>query len=188
MLKFKVSNSSLHNLLLISAGFFSIWSMQQIAYASPFGQGKFGALVPFGSQTSITIALGGNVNLTLTPSGPNFSGSGSSTATVTSTDVEGYDLYMYARSNSSLVNGAYTIPASANVSESSLAVNSWGYNTDGSGNYIGITTSPAIILAATGPYESGNTTTVTYGVLTDATKPAGTYSTNVAFTVVPLND
>jgi hypothetical protein len=166
---------------------FGILSLQSSASASPFGQGVFNANVPFGSQTSISIALGGDVNLSLTPSGSYFTGSGSTTATVTSTDVEGYYLYMYAPTSSSLVNGSYSIPASSNTSESSLSTNSWGYNTDGSSNYIGPTTTPTVISSATGPYESGNTTTIYYGLIADISKPAGSYTTNLAFTAVPWN-
>ena len=160
----------------------------QTAAASPFGQGYFNAQVPFGSQTSISINLGGNVNLSLVPNGSNFSANSSSNVTVTSTDVEGYSLYVYAPSSTSLSYGSYSIPTSANVSEAPLSLDSWGYNTDGSNNYIGITNVPTVLISATGPYESGNTTSVTYGVLVDATQSAGTYNGTVSFTAVALNE
>jgi hypothetical protein len=156
--------------------------------ASPFGQGVFGAQVPFGSVTSLTIDLGSNVNLTLNPSGPNFVGSGSHTITVTSTDVVGYSLYVYATGSTAMTNGTDTIPASANGTAAPLAVNTWGYNTDGSTNYKGITTIPTLFMTATGPYESGNSTTVTYGVVTDLTKSSGNYTANVTYTAVALTD
>src|SRR5688500_16678293 len=69
---------------------------QQSASASPFGQGEFGADVPFGSVTSLTISLGGDVSLALLPDGPDYSGTGSHTVTVTSTDVVGYLLYAHS--------------------------------------------------------------------------------------------
>jgi len=175
-------------ILAVMAVLCGIWSLQSNASASPFGQGVFNAQVPFGSQTSISIALGGDVNLSLTPSGSNFSGSGSTSATVTSTDVEGYYLYMYTPGSSSLVNGSSTIPASSNSTAGTLSSNTWGYNTDGSSNYIGPSTTPTVIASGTGPFESGDTTNVTYGVLVDITNPAGNYTTNVAFTAVPWND
>jgi hypothetical protein len=159
----------------------------QIAWASPFGQGVFGAQVPFGSQTAISIALGGNVNLSLVPNGSNFSASGSSSVTVTSTDVDGYNLYVYSPSSTSLINGGNSIPASSNVSAAALSVNSWGYNTDGSSNFVGLTSTPTVITTTTGPYENGNTTNVTYGVLAASTTPSGTYSGNTTFTVVASN-
>jgi len=159
-------------------------SFQQVASASPFGQGNYSALVPYGGQTSITIALSGNVTLSLVPSGGNFTASGNSTVTVTTTDVNGYSLYLYSAGNSSLVNGANTITASSNVSEAPLAVNTWGYNTDGSSNYIGTTTTPVTILNTSGPYETGNPTTVYYSALASGIKAPGNYVGNVTYTVV----
>lgn len=159
----------------------------QTVLASPFGQGVFGADVPFGSATSLAIALGGNVSLSLTPNGSNFEGSGSHTITVTSTDVVGYELYIYADGSTAMSNGTDTIPASANVSPSNLAVNTWGYNTTGStSNFKGITTSPVVLKTAAGPYKNGDNTTVTYGVLTNITKSSGAYTTNVTYTAVAL--
>jgi len=157
--------------------------------ASPFGQGVFGAHVPFGVVTSLTISLGSNVSLTLSPSGSTFVGSGSHTISVTSTDVVGYSLYVYSSSGSTnMTNGTDTIPASSNGSAAPLATNTWGYNTDGSSNYLGMTTHPVLLKTATGPYESGDNTTVTYGVLTDITKSAGSYTTSVTYTAIALTD
>lgn len=172
----------------VLSGVFVLLALQQVASASPFGQGNFGADVPFGATTSISISLGGNVTLSLVPNGSNFTASGSSTVTVTSTDVNGYDLYIYNASSSSLVNGGLSIPASSNTSEAPLATNTWGYNTDGSSNYIGLTTSPVLLTSATGPFETGNTTTVTYGVLTSIVTAEGTYTGHVTYTAVAYNN
>jgi hypothetical protein len=87
-----------------------------------------------------------------------------------------------------MTNGGASIPASSNVTEGTLSTDTWGYNTDGSNNFIGITTSQALITSAIGPYESGNNTTVTYGVLIDNTEPAGQYTTNVVYTAVPQTE
>jgi len=156
--------------------------------ASPFGEGAFGAQVPFGSATSLSIALGGNVNLSLTPSGSNFTGSGSNTVTVTSTDPVGYWLYMYTASGTDMTNGSIHIPTSSNTSAGPLSVNSWGYNTDGSSNYLGITNTPTLIKSGSGPFESGDNTTVTYGMLTDITQPEGSYSVSVTYTAAAQTD
>lgn len=181
-------NGALTRPLIIMTGIALAATLQQTASASPFGQGNFGADVPFGSATSITVALSGNVNFNLTSNGSNLSGSGSNTVTVTSTDVVGYNLYIYdASGNSNLASGSVNIPASTNTSESALSTNTWGYNTDGSSNYIGITSTPTLLYAASGPYETGNTTTVTYGVLTALSQPEGSYSAPVTFTAVALN-
>lgn len=158
------------------------------AQASPFGQGVFGADVPFGSATSIAVNLGGDVSLDLVPTGPNtLAASSSHTLTVTSTDVVGYRLYSRALSNSNLVNGAYSIPASANSSPAALTDNTWGYNTDGSGNFVGISTQNALIKDADGPHKNGDDTIVTYGVVANTTKEAGNYTTSVIYTVVAKN-
>ncbi|MEO6513272.1 MAG: hypothetical protein ABIR37_01175 [Candidatus Saccharimonadales bacterium] len=174
-------------LLLLLVGIFCA-SFSSTVAASPFGQGVFGADVPFGSATSLSIALGGNVSLNLTPSGGTFSGSGSHTITVTSTDVVGYKLYAYSPGSTTMTYAGETIPASGNTTAGSLAVNTWGYNTDGSTNYLGMTTSPSLIKDTTGPSKSGDNTTVKYAVLTDITKGAGSYTVSVVYTAVAEND
>ncbi len=173
-----------NHLLLASLVLFGCILLQQPASASPFGQGVFGADVPFGSLTSLSIALGGNVSLNLTPSGGTFTGTGSHTVTVTSNDVVGYRLYLYSPSGTSMTNGGFTIPASANVTPATLATNSWGYNTDGSSNFVGMLTTPSVIKDANGPYKTGDNTTVTYSAVTDITKGAGDYTVGVVYTAV----
>lgn len=157
------------------------------ASASPFGQGVFGADVPFGSNTSLTISLGGNVSLSLNPSGSNFTGNGSHTVTVTSNDVVGYRLYASSPSSTNMTNGTDTIPTSGNMTPATLAVNSWGYNTDGSSNFRGILTTPTLIKDANGPYKNGDSTTITYGALTNITKSSGQYTVGVVYTAAAKN-
>lgn len=163
-------------------------SLQMSVGAAPFGEGKFGADIPFGSLTSLAIALGGNVSFSLTPSGNNFSATGSHTITVTSTDPVGYKLYARSLSSTNMTSGSDTIAASVNGSPAPLAVNSWGYNIDGSSNFLGMSTVPALLKDAIGPYKNGDNTTVTYGVLTDITKGAGDYTTSVVYTAVSSTD
>lgn len=157
--------------------------LQQSAHASPFGQGEFNADVPFGSETSIAMSFDGDVAFTLSPDGENFSGQGSHTVTITSNDVVGYKLYALTPSGTSMSSGSATIPTSGHSSPSSLTVNTWGYNTDGSSNYIGILTTPSLIKDADGPYKNGDDTTVYYGVLTDITQAASDYTVDVTYTV-----
>lgn len=156
-----------------------------IAYGSPFGAGKYGANVPYGGETSLTIATNGDVTVPVTPSDSGTLASGTSTVTVTSTDVVGYKLYIRAKTSTNLANGASNIPASANGSPAALATNTWGYNTDGSSNYVGITLSDVLIRTGTGPYSTGDQTSVKYGMKVDNTVPAGNYSTVVVYTAVP---
>jgi hypothetical protein len=157
-------------------------------HASPFGQGLFGADVPFGSATSISINLGGDVPLALTPSGGNFEGTGSHIVTVTSTDVVGYYLYAHTTGTTDMTNGAATIPASSNLTETNLSVGSWGYNTSGSTtNFLGMNATNVLLKDAAGPYKNGDPTTVTYGALTNNTQAAGNYSVAVTYTAVAKN-
>lgn len=181
-------NQTTNRLLIVLIVICVCLSFTKTANASSFGAGYFNANVPFGTATSIAVSLSGNVNFNLTPSGSTFSGTGSNTVTVTTDDVNGYYLYTYCYGSSSLIDGSYSIPASSNTSEGTLANDTWGYNTDGSSNYIGFTTNPVVITTATGPYISGNTTTVYYGVLTSDATPDGSYSAPVTFTVAAMSD
>jgi hypothetical protein len=160
------------------------WQMP--AAASPFGWGKFGANVPFGSATSLAISLGGNVAITMSPDGSNnFIGSGSHTVTVTSTDVVGYQLYAHTTGTTDMTNGSATIPASSNSSAAPLSLGSWGYNTTGSTtNFLGLPATSTLIKDAIGPFTSGDPTTMTYGAYVGAAQPAGTYSVAVTYTAV----
>lgn len=173
------------HIMFIALLFICSLVVQQSALASPFGAGAFGADVPFGSMTTIGIGLGSSPSMTLTPSGPNFSGSASQVVTVTSTDVVGYKLYINATTSTSMSNGTDTIAASANGSPSTLATNTWGYNITGSTtNFTGMTLSQVEIRSRTGPYKSGDATTLTYGALIDNTKSSGTYTVNVTYTAI----
>lgn len=155
-------------------------------FASPYGAGLYGENVPYGGETSLTIATSGNISIPVTPSDAGTLASGTSTVTVTSSDVIGFKLYIRAKTATPLDNGnGSTVPASANGAPAALAVNTWGYNTDGSSNYVGITLSDVLIRNATDPYTSGDVTSVKYGVKVDNTKPAGNYTTTVVYTAVP---
>lgn len=169
---------------LVVLGLVLVASVPASVSASPFGQGVFGADVPFGSGTSMTVALGGNPSLNLALSGGNFEGTGAHTLTVTTTDVVGYRLYIYGTSTN-MTNGADTIAASANVSAGALSTNTWGYNTTGStSNFIGVTNTPVVLKDANGPYKNGDNTTITYGVKVSQTKGAGNYASSVVYTAV----
>lgn len=159
------------------------------ASASGFGQGVFGANVPFGSATSISIALGGDVSINLVSGGSTFSGTGSHTVTVTSTDVVGYMLYAHPTGSTALTttSGA-TIPASNNSAQTTLATNTWGYNINGATTtFLGMPTAGVLLKDATGPFTSGDPTTVTYGALADVTQAAGNYSLAITYTAVAKN-
>lgn len=159
-------------------------TIQQAAFASPYGEGTYNADVPYGSATTLSISLSGAVDFILAPSSNTFSGSGSHTVTVSSTDVVGYQLFINSTTpTTAMSNGTSSIAASANTSASALSVNTWGYNTTGStSNFIGITPSAVLLKSATGPYKDGDATTVTYGAYADNTKTSGTYTVDVTYT------
>lgn len=159
------------------------------AHAQPFGKGKYNENVPYGSETSITISTDGDISIPITPTEAGTLGTDSGTVTVTSTDVVGYKLYIRsAGASTNMTNGPDTLPASGNGSPAALATNTWGYNTDGSNNFVGISLSDTLIKNATGPYSSGDNTTFTYGVKIDNSKPAGNYTTTVLYTAAPQTD
>lgn len=161
---------------------------QQYSYASTFGAGVFGANVPFGSLTSVSIALSNNVAITMAASGGTLKGTGSHSITVTSTDVVGYDLYINATAATSMNNGSSTIPASANTAVAPLSLNSWGYNTNGSTtDFRGITATQSLINSGTGPFSEGVVTPISYGALIDMNKASGVYAVDVTYTAVGRN-
>lgn len=159
-----------------------------VSVAQPYGKGIYNANVPYGSQTSLSIATSGNVNIPITPTSSGVLATGASTITVTSTDVKGYKLYIRALTNTNMDNLGTLLSASANVSPASLATNTWGYNTDASTNFAGITLSDILIRSITTPASSGDITTVTYGIKLDLAKPAGNYISTVIYTAVPQTD
>lgn len=152
------------------------------AHASPFGKGVYGADVPFGSLTSLSIDLSGSVGMTLVPDSGNLYGTGSHDVTVTSTDVVGYSLYIHNPTDTDMVSGGNDIPASGNTVAAPLSINTWGYNTDASSNFIGLTTSQVLINDRDGPFKNGDDTTVTYGALVDTSKGSGTYTVDITYT------
>lgn len=155
------------------------------AAAAPYGRGVYNADVPYGSQTSLSISAGSSVNLSLNPSTSGTLASASGMVTVYSTDVVGYKLYLRAIGSTSMVQGAYTIPASGNSTPGALAVNTWGFNTNGSADFIGAKTTDLLLKDADGPFGSGDSTQVTYGLRLDRSKPAGAYSASIMYSAVP---
>lgn len=164
---------------------FVCYSTSSISYAQPYGVGLYDSNVPYGSQTSLSISTNGNVNIPITPTSSGSSVTGTSQVTVTSTDVTGYKLYIRALSSTSMDNLGTPLPTSTNSSPAPLAVDTWGYNTDASVNFTGISLSDALIRSTTGPVSNGETTTVTYGIKLDLAKPAGNYVASVVYTAVP---
>ncbi len=153
--------------------------------AAPYGEGKYDENVPYGGSTFLSISAGAAVNLSINPAATGTLASASNAITVTSTDVVGYKLFIRAVGSTNMVQGATVIPASSNVALNPLAINTWGYNVNGSSNYLGITTSDTLLKDATGPFSTGDITTVYYGLNLDRTKRAGSYTSNIMYTAVP---
>lgn len=163
-------------------------SLPTISHASPYGKGVYGANVPYGSQTALSIATNGNVTIPITPTTSGVLATGTSTVTVTSTDVMGFKLYIRALTNTNMNNLGALLPASVNGSPAALATNTWGYNTDASSNFTGMTLTDTLIRSMTTPASTGDVTSVTYGMKLDLAKPAGNYTATVIYTAVPQTD
>lgn len=155
------------------------------SYAQPYGKGIYNSNVPYGSQTSLSIATNGDISVSITPITGGALATGTSIITITSTDVIGYKLYIRALTSTDMNNLGTLLPASANGTPAALAVNTWGYTTDASINFTGITLTDVLIRSATLPAPTGEITNVTYGMNLDLAKPAGNYVANVVYTAVP---
>lgn len=153
--------------------------------ASSYNQGIYNENVPYGSATYIAINTNGNVSLAVTPTSSGTLTTTTSNVTVTSTDVVGHKLYIRSDNSTDMNNPGDTLPTSGNIIPASLGVNTWGYNTDGSNNFVGSSLTDTLIRSVTGPTPSGDVTTVTYGVKVDLAKPAGNYTTSIVYTAVP---
>lgn len=162
--------------------------MPSSSYAQPYGKGIYNENVPYGDQTSLSIATSGNVAIPITPTTSGVLTTGNSVVTVTSTDVKGYKLYIRALNDTNMNNLGALLPASSNNSPAILAVNTWGYNTDASTNFVGLSLADTLIRSITIPASSGDVTTVTYGINLDMAKPAGNYVANIVYTAVPQTD
>jgi hypothetical protein len=171
-------------LALISAFIASV-AIPLASYAQPYGKGTYNADVPYGSETSLSIATDGNINIPVTPTTDGVLATGVSTVTVTSTDVKGFKLYIRALSDTNMNNLGDTLPTSANVTPAPLIIDTWGYNTDASTNFVGINLNDVLIRSITVPASAGDITAVTYGMKLDMAKPAGNYVANVVYTAVP---
>lgn len=175
---------SIAKIILIIATF-STATTYVACYAQPYGTGLYNEHVPYGSWTSLSIATNGNISIPITPTDSGVLATGTSNVTVTSTDVKGYKLYIRALSNSYMDNLGAQLPASGNGTPAALLVNTWGYNTDASSNFSGISLSDTLIHSTATPVSSGEVTNVTYGIKLDMGKPAGKYTAYVVYTAVP---
>ncbi len=159
-----------------------------ICFAQPYGKGIYNADVPYGSQTSLSIATNGNLDIPITPTTSGTLAIGTSVVTVTSTDAKGYKLYIRSLGSTDMNNLGTPLPASANSSPATLDINTWGYNTDASNNFVGISLNDTLIHSVTTPTSSGDITNITYGIKLDLAKPAGNYVATVIYTAVPQTD
>ena len=175
-------------ILAFCSTLFSSLALPAVCFAQPYGKGVYGANVPYGNLTSLSIATSGNISIPITPTTSGTLATGNSVVTVTSTDVMGYKLYIRALNDTNMNNLGALLPTSGNATPASLAINTWGYNTDASNNFVGMTLSDILIRAVGTPVSAGDVTTVTYGINIDLAKPAGNYVTSIVYTAVPQTD
>ncbi|MBC7459525.1 hypothetical protein H7200_02310 [Candidatus Saccharibacteria bacterium] len=155
------------------------------ANAQPYGAGKYNSNTPYGSETSLSISAAGSVTMTINPSETGTLATATNNVTVFSTDVVGYKLYIRAIGSTTMTAGTSTIPASANVTANPLALNTWGYNTNGTNNFTGVTTTDTMLKNAVGPFSTGDLTAVSYGLNIDRAQAAGSYVSSLIYTAVP---
>lgn len=172
---------------LILSLIYLVCALSSNCSAQPYGKGLYG-IIKYGDQTSLSISTNGNVNIQITPDTNGVLATGSSNVTVTSTDVMGYKLYIRTLSSTNMDNLGTPLPTTSNVTLLPLAVNTWGYNTDASSNFLRMNLTDTIIKSVTSPTPSGDATTVTYGLKLDMSKPAGNYTSSVVYTAVPQTD
>lgn len=165
-----------------------LFSTTTDSHAQPYGAGSYNANVPYGDQTSLSIGTSGNITIPITPTSNGVSASGTSNVTVTSTDVMGFKLYIRSLTSTDMTNFSSILPTSGNGSPAALAMNTWGYNTDGSSNYVGISLSDTLIKTVNAPASTGDVTSVKYGINLDLAKAAGNYSITVLYTAAPQTD
>lgn len=172
--------------IVITISVISIISLYpMICNAQPYGKGLYDNDLPYGNQTSLSIATDGDVNIPITPTDSGNLVTGTNSITVTSSDVKGYKLYIRALSDTNLNNSGAILPASSNSSPAPLSINTWGYNTDASTNFVGLSLSDVLIRSVSSPVKNGDTISVKYGIYIDLSKPAGNYSATVIYTAVP---
>lgn len=166
-----------------------IFFTSSISYAQPYGKGVYGSNVPYGNQTSLSIATNGNVTIPIVPATGGVLATGISTITVTSTDVKGYKLYIRALGSTAMRYLSNYINTKASYEGcSSLGIMNWGYNTDGSVNFCGASLTDALIKSTATAQPSGEVTTVTYGINLDLRSAPGNYTVSIVYTAVPQTD
>lgn len=178
------------------------------AYATgTYGSGAYGSC-DYGVNCSISLSSSGTVSLDVLPGPGSKCTIQADTASVLTDDTNGYTLTLSDNgTNTSLINGAYNIPAigSSFASPAALSANTWGYRVDGLGGFgSGPTSSqsnasPGSVVFA--PIQPSNltadtlastssaadpavVTTIWYGECADTTSPSGTYTTQVTYTAL----
>jgi len=182
---------------ILTLAIVAVFILSPISHAQPYGIGTYGYF-KYGNETTLSIstdAVSGNVTIpTITPVTGGALGTATNIITVTSTDIKGYKLYIGANTSTSMDNLGTPLPTSANAytypATNPLAVNTWGYNIDGSIiNFCGMPlNSNRQLIKTVATQISGDNTTITYGLKIDLAKPAGNYAVSVIYTAVPQTD
>lgn len=132
----------------------------------------------------ISVESAATVAISVTPDADGEVGSASDTVTVSTNDPQGYDLTLKNDATVTMSDGSgntLAATAAAHGTPGALDLNSWGYSLDSGTSYAGVTET-AHNIKSTSATASADTTTVTYGVNVDTSKPAGVYSDSVTYT------
>ncbi len=176
------------------------------ALAINYSSGTYGSCQY--SSCSITLSSNGNLSLNVTPTSGGACTIQSDVAAVFTDNSNGFSLTLAnSNTNTSLINGAYSISATSGTfaSPTTLTPNAWGYRVDGAGSFgagptsAGTNVSPSSVLFAGTPASNltantiANTSTaanptvnvqVWYGVCANTSVINGSYTTQVTYTAV----
>ncbi len=202
--------------LVLSSFFVAIISLVAVillgtrSQALPYGSGGYNDCA-YGGACSISIATSGTINIALQPTVSSVYSIQKDSVIVNTNSPLGYTLSLQSNSpsNTSLVNGAYSLTASTGTPSSPvvLQANTWGYRLDGQASFgagptsattnassstltfAGLTLSGSPRLIYSKSSESGvggDTVNVWYGTRANTSVPAGTYSQTVVYTATTL--
>ena len=134
----------------------------------------------------ISVSSGATVAISVTPDADGNVATANDTVLVNSNDPDGYDLTLENDATLTMSGPASnTLAKTAGTygSPAALSANSWGYRLTGfaADTYAGVEDAPQNIRTTTAT-AAGESTTVTYAVNVDTSKPAGVYSDAVTYT------
>lgn len=148
----------------------------------------------------ISMTTGSTVTINVLPTSSGAASNGSDTVTVATNRAAGYNLKL-SGATATLVSGGNNIAAASGTfaAPATLGNNSWGYRVDSAGTFgagpTALQTNQAVLagtwaavptvaqqIKSTSATATADVTTIWYGVMSDTSKPDGTYSDVITYT------